>query len=262
MKTLRYILLCCFLTIVLNVLFLACQREPEMDDFSGKLMVELREVFNGEERQMALYVVTLEEYPCANFQIAYTYTHVAGRRMIIFEGIELSEACITAFGPARTFIGLGDMQEGSHDVHMEINRETIITSFEVKEDLLKMSVLGGYSPYLDFYEKVMHRLSAEHVWGYVHAKMPGAETDYSDFFAQLWQAQAEEETLPPGNYGFFRIGEEYFVLFDHIHHYMPENPIVIRFDGDFQVLREIALEFSEEYVIALYSGKGDVFLNQ
>ncbi len=233
-----------------------------MDDFSGKLMVELREVFAGESRQMALFVVTLEEYPCTNFEIEYTYTSVAGRRMILFEGIGLSEACLTAFGPARAFIGLGEMQEGSHDVHMEINRETIITSFDLNEDLLKLSVLGGYSPYLDFYEKEMHRLSADHVWGYVHSKMPGAETDYADFFARLWQVQAEEELLPPGNYGFFRIGEGYFVLFDHINHYMPENPFVIKFDGDFQVLQQIALEFNDEYMVSFYSGKGDVFFNQ
>lgn len=233
-----------------------------MDEFPGSLIVELRESFVENERIPAIYVVTQEEFPCANFYIDYTYSHTEGQRNIRFNRLVLPGNCLTAFGRAKAFIELESMHDGIHNVHLEVNNDKLLTEFHLATDILTVEMPLGKIWSIQFPETMMHRLSDDYVWGYVHAIAPQSHNDYSQFFKQLTEAGAEEKQLEPGNYGFFRVGEDSFVLFVHEMHFHPETPFVLLFDNDFQTLTDIAYSFSDDFVIVLYSAKGDVYHNQ
>ncbi len=243
-------------------LFYACQKETEMDEFPGSLIVELRESFVNNERIPALYVVTQEEFPCANFYIDYTYSHADGQRKIRFNRLVLPGNCLTAFGRAKAFIELESMSEGIHPVYFEVNKNELLTEFHLDEDSLTVDMPLGKIGSILFAENIMYRLPDKYVWGYIHAKAPQSHNDYSQFFQQLLEAGAEEKHLEPGNYGFFRIDEESFVLFVHEMHFHPETPFVLLFDNDFEILTDIAYGLNDDFVIVLYSAKGDVYHNQ
>ncbi len=240
----------------------SCQKDTERDDFSANLMVALREAFVEGERHAGLYVFTLEEYPCSNFEIDYNYTHVGGVRTIVFKGIPTQEECLAVFGPARAFIDLGEMDEGSHTVNLEVKHEILNTHFQVNDQRLIVNVLNGHHPSLGFHEKTMHRLPENYVWGYVHPKVTGEDEHYPVFLQKLLDSGATQKHLQPGNYGFFRVGQEDFYLFDNVDQYTPEQPFVIKFDNDFHLLEDIATNFRDDCVIALYSAKGHVYYNQ
>ncbi len=263
MKRFLYFLRTCVLVATIVLFATSCRKESEKDEFSANLVVELREAFVKGQRHAGLYVATLEEYPCSNFEISYHYTHAGGVRMIVFEGIPKQEECLAEFGPARAFIDMGVMGEGAHAVTLEIGENSLNTRFQVEDEYLMVDVLNkGAATTLEFQEKTMHRLPQNHVWGYVHPKVPGDDTHYPVFLQKLAEAGAKEKHLQPGNYGFFRVAQDGLYLYDHVYQYMPGRPLVMTFEGEFQMLQDIAMNFRDHCVIALYSAKGHVFHNQ
>ncbi len=239
----------------------ACQKE-EVDGFQGVVTLELREEFVGGIRHQQLYALTRDEYPCANFFIDYDYTHIAGHRRILFKGLELPGACITAFAPAKALIDLRSMDPGSHEVDLEINEDLLMTRFQMQDELLEVQVIDGHSDHLSLLESTMHRLGPDHHWGYIQDLSVGSENAYEAFFADLWGSGAVELFPEEGNYGFFRVCQESFALFVHQGHFYPQKPFVFSFDGDFDVLADIAKVFREQYVIVLFNGEGKSYHNQ
>lgn len=84
----------------------------------------------------------------------------------------------------------------------------------------------------------------------------------TDFFQDLWGIGAKEESLEPGNYGFFRVTEDDWYIFEHMQQYRPQNPFVFQFDEAFDQLCTLADEYSEHYVIVLYDTQGHYHHNQ
>ncbi len=241
----------------------SCRKDSPEDDFPGKMVLEPREFFSGKDRHVALYAVTTEEYPCSNFLIGYNCTTTNGSTIIEFKGVQLADDCITIMGPAKAFIDLGHITEASGKVVFEISQETVRSVFQTTADYLKIIITEGTSTRLAFSETMMHRLPANYVWGYAHAKTAVNDGAYDIFLNKLQQSGAEKRSLAPGNYGFIRVTEdENIIIFDRKDKIEAEYSFVFFYDNDFQLLQSIAENFRDEFVITLYSAKGDHFHNQ
>ncbi len=240
----------------------ACQKDDEIHDLSGMMLLELREHLVNGERQMALYAETREEYPCLNFYLEYSYTKDSDSRHIHFEGVRAPRVCLTAIGRAKAFLSLGEMEEGKHEVQFLINEEFLVSNFLVSEDVLEVKMISDSPEFLEFREKEMHRLGDNHAWGYIHPKSGDQEKEIETFMQELWDMGAIEESLDPANYGFFRITQEAWHFFDHLQEYKPQNPFVFLFDDGFEALTTLADNYSDHFVIVLYDTQGNYYHNQ
>ncbi len=240
----------------------ACQKDGDMHDLSGTVVLELREHAPDGLRKLGLYAETREEYPCLNFEIEVDYTHTSDSRHIHFLGVKAPRICLTAIGPARTFIDLGEMDEGAHELQFMLNEEYSVVNLVVTEDHVEVKMISAHPEFLEFKEHEMHRLADNHAWGYIHAKSAEPDKEVEAFFQELWELGAVEETLDPGNYGYFRVTEEAWYYFDHLHQYQPQNPFVVQFDDDFSQLIDLADEYSDHFVIVLYDTQGSYHHNQ
>lgn len=241
----------------------SCSKDLPADDFPGKIVLEPREFFSGKDRHIALYAVTTEEYPCSNFLIGYNRSTTNGGTVIEFKGVQLADDCITIMGPAKAFIDLGLITEASGKMVFEISQEMVRSVFQTTAEYLKIIITEGGSTRLAFSETMMHRLPENYVWGYAHAKTAVGDDAYTVFLNKLHQSGAEKISLEPGNYGFIRVTEDKnMIIFDRKGQIESEHSFVFAYDDDFQILQSIAENFRDEFVIILYSAKGDHFHNQ
>lgn len=250
------------MSFLLALSFAACQKEEEMHDLSGVVVLELREHAPDGERKLGLYAETKDEYPCLNFLIDYELSHSSDVRHLHFPGVKAPTVCLTALGPAKALIDLGGMDDGLHHLQFLLNEEYSEVKLQVSDTLVEVNIVSIHPGSLEFREKVMFRIDDNHAWGYIHAKSTKPDKEMAAFFQDLWDIGAKEKNLDPGNYGFFRITDDNWYFFDHMQQYRPQNPFVFQFDEDFDLLRTLADDYSEHYVIVLYDTQGQYHHNQ
>lgn len=240
-----------------------CHEKETLVAFPVPLEIEIRELYHQKERQLGIMVKTLQEYECLNYGIEYEYTYNSDHRIIEFKSIFLPSMCITALGPAKSFIYFGVMEEGKHEAHFKINGGELITDFRVSKDKITVIVNEDYgNGLIGFTEKSIIRLSDDYIWGYLVPETSDEDFDYNVFLDHLRKAGAQKEEPGPGNYGFFRITDEEVIIFDHDNSYKPVIPFICTFDGEFESLKQIADMFSNECLIIIYSARGDYYRNQ
>ncbi len=240
----------------------ACQKDDEMYDLDGVVMLELREYATDGERKLGLYAETKDGYPCLNFLIDYELTHVSDGIHLHFLGVKAPTVCLTAIGPAKAFVDFGKMDDGLHQLHFKLNNEHSQGSLLVSETLMELNIASMPPASLVFKEHEMVRLENYHAWGYIHAKSTKPDMEMAAFFEDLWDIGAKKESLEPGNYGFFRITEENWYFFENMQQYRPQNPFVVQFDEEFDQLCDLADDYSEQFVIVLYNTWGHYHHNQ
>ncbi len=240
----------------------ACQKENDLGSFPVDLRLELREQFVGNQRHMALNVTTVDDYPCANYQVDYRFSSGPQKREVVFKGLFLPDECLTAFGPARAYVEMGLMPPGAHELQLRVGQEHMQTVFHVGIDQIRWKGQDGGAGYLHLADTLIHRVSEHHVWGYVSGKFGEGESDYADFFNDLWDLRAQYQPLSPGNYGFFRVTEDRFILFSNEYQIIPDTPVTILYKEDFYKLEEVAAGYSDTHIIELFSGAGHHFHNQ
>ena len=242
--------------------FTGCQDDDESYMFPVSMEIELRELVVDAERQPGVFLSTLRDYECLNYEISYDYTHHGDQRRLVIEGISKPTMCITSIGPATALVPLGAMQTGEHIVEFAIGNDNISTSFDLDQDLLNISVLDGVSDYLKFAETQMHRLPDDYVWGSILPKTGGEQVDFSAFFKDLWSQGAEQQEPQPGNYGFFKVLEDETVFFDGSHEFSPKNPFFCIFPYEFELIQQISIQHADHFIIVLYNTAGASFRNQ
>ncbi len=240
----------------------ACQKDEDMHDLSGPVMLELREYAPEGERKFGLYAETKEEYPCLNFLIDYDLTHTSEGRHLHFLGVKAPTVCLTALGPAKSFVDLGEMDDGLHQLQFMLNEEYSEVNLLVSEEVIEVNMVSAHPGSLMFSEREMYRLDDNYAWGYIHAKSTKPDKEMGVFFQDLWELGATEESLDPGNYGFFRITKDAWYFFEHMQQYQPQNPFVFQFDEQFDQLCTLADDYSAYFVIVLYDVQGHYHHNQ
>jgi len=257
-----------FFIIIMQISFLlalslaACQKDDEMHDLDGVVLLELREHAPDGERKLGLYAETKDGYPCLNFLIDYELTHASDGIHLHFLGVKAPTFCLTALGPAKAFVDFGKLDHGVHQLQFQLNKEHSDGSLLVSETLVELDIAHMQPASLKLKDYEMRRLQDNHAWGYIHAKSTKPDKEMAAFFDDLWEIGAEKESLDPGNYGFFRITKDDWYFFEQKQQYRPQNPFVFQFDEAFDHLCVLADDYSEHFVIVLYDTQGHYHHNQ
>ncbi len=247
---------------IISISIYGCVDKEDLIDFPVAMKIEIREMFQKNERQLGLLISTTQEYECLNYKVEYDYVYNAETRIVEFKGIMLPSMCMTAIGPATAFVNLGHMTDNTHEVQFVIGNDYLITDFLIGNDKINLKKKVDEIGLISFLEKSIYRLSDDYVWGDVIPKTSGHYFDPNVFLDALWDAGAKNRELDPGNYGFFRITDKEMIIFDHEISYNTSVPIVCTYEGKFEALRQIADDFAHEFVIVLYTAQGDYHRNQ
>lgn len=247
---------------VLLLLAAGCRKQTDYDELPLPVAAELHEVFQDNQRSLALSFRTIEEYPCGNFQIIYSYQNEQDQLQIDFKGLHVPGTCATFVGPARGNLILNDLQEGSYPVTLTYNEEQMQALFHVSDEEFVIEKVNSNNNLIVFLDFVVHRVPTNTIWGMVQPLEEEAGQG-EDFLSQMSQAGGQALSLEDGHYGFFRISNQVLLLnpYDET---LPDNAstFVYSWQGEMSDIEPMMADFAEEYHIQIFSAQGHVFDNQ
>ncbi|MEZ4849134.1 MAG: hypothetical protein R3B93_11065 [Bacteroidia bacterium] len=124
-----------FIICFLFVILVACS-EQNILPIEDKIILEMVELKDSTTNVVTLQfnIATEEEYPCYNYPIISSGKWSDGRIRIDIDGVQETNFCLTAFGPARTEIGFGGLQTGEYEVIFKIKRKKVKGTLSITED--------------------------------------------------------------------------------------------------------------------------------
>lgn len=199
------------LTFVLLSL-VACRRD-ETEEPDIIVSVEPEFIFDlyeqrdtlGAAPRFGLWMESMAKYACSGYQIRTT-TKLKGNHLFVqVLEVEKPAVCVGDSSPARQFVPLGDLPEGTYAVTVTLGEAEALVSegvLTVGSDVyeLSMSQTRGF----DLQNRVLKALPAKCLWGYVLAPQE-AQTPPANQFVTDLKTLTDEPVLAPGFYGYFTV---------------------------------------------------------
>lgn len=207
-----------WITGLVLVLLVSC-RAPQDDD--PEIIVTLDPEFTVDlfEQRAAsdgkptfgLWVESMEEFECSNYQIEATVEVDAGMIDIQLQEIRPPDTCMGAPGPARGFLPIGQLADGTYPFRFALNQIIQNEGFLLVQN-------GHYELNLpnqqgiDFQNRVLEALPDGYVWGYANTPSE-SDLPVADQFIQNLKGLTQDLDLPTGFYSYFTVagtGQFYF----------------------------------------------------
>ncbi len=111
-------------TILLLLLLLcSCRKDAPVDQIGSDIKIRMLETVDSTKRKLQFYCSTEKEYSCSNYGISKTFSKSSDNFDIDFNGIIISNVCLTSFGPATTTIDLGTLSNGTYNLDIKCREE-------------------------------------------------------------------------------------------------------------------------------------------
>lgn len=196
------------------VLFAACKREKAdkiglADTEPVPAGINIKPVppvtMYNQDEPFSILCETEKQYGCANYAINYTKRQEGNIINITFNHIEKPAICLTAIGPAKATIPIGDIAPGSYELRFAISDmlascQLIVTpgSYELKANTTGLVNIALH--------KVM-RIPAHTLWGEMWDHTgDDIQPIYQKVDSGLRATGATPVQLPAGNYWHFTVG--------------------------------------------------------
>jgi len=195
------------------LLFLVACRRDEVEDpdiivsVEPEFIVDLyeqRDTLGGPPR-FGLWMESMAEYACPGYQIR-TQSRLEGSHLFVqVLEVEKPPVCVGDSSPARQFVPLGNLLEGTYTITVTLGEAGALVSegvLMVRSDMyeLSMSETRGF----DLQNRVLNVLPAKCLWGYVltpqEIQVPPAYQYINDL-----KTLTDESVLAPGFYGYFTV---------------------------------------------------------
>lgn len=248
--------------LVVVLLASGCRKQTDYDELPVPVAAELHEVFHDQQRHLAISFRTIEDYPCGNFQIIYSYQNEAGNLEVDFKGLHVPRICSTIVGPARGELILDDLDRGAYPVNFSYNQQQMQALIHVSQEAYLVETVNSNRDLIIFLDEAIQRVPSNYIWGSLKP-LEGAPDQGESFFQQMAAAGAQAPQLEDAHYGFFRISEGGLWL-NPYDESLSENrqTFVYAWPLDLSALEEMIADFSGVYDIQVFSAQGPVFTNQ
>lgn len=250
------------LLVILFLIFISgCRKTSAYEELPTPLVAEIREVFSQQQRQYCLTMRTMEEYPCNNFQIIFSTAAISGGMEVTLEGLYIPPTCITVIAPARGQFFLENLTN-EFKLDFRYEKRVLNTVFNLQESKLDIAIDQDYG-FLHFGDTEFFRVSDDYIWGYL--RRLNEESDVREsFHDKMLAAGAVIPRLEDGHYGFFRIisGNLQLDPYDPGQEQSPGNSFVMVWEDQFEEIEQMAMDYSDDLEIVIYSARGHQFSNQ
>lgn len=195
-----------FVLLALAGCYAPLDEEPEIivtlkPEFTVDLF-EQRDAIDGTP-VFGLWVESMKQFACGNYQIEAAVQVNSGAISIEFQEIRTPDTCLGAPGPAKGFLPVGPLANGTYLFRLTLNSVIKNEGTLVVQNghyALELPVQKG----IDFQNRVLESIPGDYVWGYANAP---AEQDLpvADQFVQQLKTLSLEPVLAPGFYGYFSV---------------------------------------------------------
>lgn len=248
-------------TTVFLLLLCGCKKDTLVDKIDSDIKIKMWETVDSTSRTLQFYCSTEKEYGCSNFGISKTFNKSSHNIDIDFNGILLSDFCLTSIGPATTTIDLGTLSNGIYNLNIKVERKKsegklIVTSnyYEITLDKQKQ---------LQIINSPLYRIPTNTIWGTVGYHSSSTTTLVQTFIDSLQLLGATVETYQPGDYGYFEINSGGQIKPPANHGYYFVRPFIYNYSGNTSLLKKLVKNYGANYNdslnIILYTTKGEIF---
>ena len=227
------------------------------DEFNINLMEKL-----GPERRLALKVESIDEKSCLNVSVNYSYTFFVESKLhrIALKGIEQPEECDEGKAFAQSYIGLGNLEQGSYRLNIflldEIKNDGILLVEDDHYEILMETAKGIRIPFTH-----LDRIPDETIWGYLSFKDESLNVVVEDFLKDL-DTVADPFNFDSGQYGYFQIDEDQKLRMAFEAKWQNHKTFLHKFSGETERLENLIDTFCEQFgetlEIKLWTSNGDI----
>ncbi|TNE54284.1 MAG: hypothetical protein EP344_14380 [Bacteroidetes bacterium] len=150
-----------------------------------------------------LWMESKAEYACSNVQIE-AITQVTGKTIEVqMLEIRQPDSCQSGPGPARGFLPIGALANGTYTFRLSLNPVIINTgTLYVQDGRYELSLSRQQG--VDFQNRVLETLQEGYLWGY--ALTPDEQQQpTADLLVQQLKGVSQDANLPAGFYGYFTV---------------------------------------------------------
>ena len=247
--------------------FIACNKQKVHVDnnaFDSNIKIELREVIDTTGRKLNLICHTEKIYSCINYAILVDENFESNPWSVTFTGVEESEACLTALGPASVVVQLPTLGNGTYSIGLNNaglsnNGELIITNDELK---LNVSQPKGIS----IVPSSTMRIPQNTWWGTIGYHTATTAPKVNEFLQKAADLGAQFNKQTPGHYFYYQIDNNGDVMADAANSgYYFMKAFVFQYTGDdaafAAALKQLAKTYFDDMYINIQNDKGGHIYN-
>lgn len=243
-----------FLIFILCLFTVACDLANNSEPITAlesKIIITPIEVLGESSRSLSLISKTEKIYPCMNFPILTDKSINQNGIFITFLGVEETDFCLTALGPATAVLDLGIVKTGpmSLELNTTLHRnpgQLTITDTEINMDFQQQNGI-------EIVRNVTKRVPENTYWGNIGYHTESSITQVEEFLQKLEIEGALFEKKIPGDYHYFEIDEDGEIVVNRENSgYWFVEGFIFRYAGEEDVFKENVLSLSREYFPDLY----------
>ncbi len=246
--------------ITLFVLFNSCSDstspKDDVEQIDSKILINLREELSPQGRNLMLDCQTEKIYPCFNFGIMNNVVQKSNLFKIKFLGIFVPEICLTALGPARCYINLGQLNDGNYSLSLEVNGQVISAQLTVSKNVYKINY--QQNPHFAFKNPELYRVPDNLIWGWIDYYDDSLSVVADSFLDSLQILGAQTVQLEKGDYGFFKVDSLNNLIFSGF----PKRTFAYKYEDTLEEIQELIFRYYFPSIqISLSDWRGAVIYN-
>jgi hypothetical protein len=236
----------------------SCSKDEQAHGSFSHLSLEYYERFTAEGRKMVFNLETLEQFPCSNFLIKTTVEETLDQLNISTYGLDVSNVCITAYGPATQTLFLEDPHHYSKKINLRVMDKQHEFHFTVNDHIIQVEKHSLFENHLVFTRNTLLRVPENFLWGYILINDKYDEDAFQDLLNGLNELGIQWETPEDGDYYHFNV-EDGILKFKRL----TENVVGLGFyfHLPFQQLVNFINEGHYQLSIRLYDTYGSSYIN-
>jgi len=248
-------------TTILLLLLCSCRKDAPVDQIGSDIKIKMLETVDSTKRTLQFYCSTEKEYSCSNYGISKTFSKSSDNIDIDFNGIIISNLCLTSIGPATTTIDLGTLSNGTYNLDIKVERKKSSGQLIVTSDHYTITL--DKQKQLQIINSPLQRIPTNTIWGTVGYHTSSTATLVQTFIDTLQILGATAQTYQSGDYGYFQINSSGQISPPQNHGYYFIRPFIFNYAGNTSTLKTLVKNYGTNYGnslnIRLYTTKGEIF---
>ncbi len=245
----------------------SCKKD---DDSNVKINIEeefdvqlFEELLPG-QNNLRVHVATKENLACSNVILGHSINSIGGNITVSIDSLELNGACDNIEAIAQTIAELGEIEEGTYDLEINLALNSITNQGEmiVSEEGYRVEMNTTHG--LTMLENNLYGIPDDYFWGYIELLDNSASNLPAQFLGTL-ETYTKDSELREGYYGHFDIKENRVTLNGAATNIdIPGGaiPFLYRLNVDKTELKSFILNFQTDQEniakVVMYMGDGEV----
>jgi len=210
-------------------------------------------------RSIRLDGATEQIYGCVNYRLLVRELHLPRASRLEIDGVSVPSICLTALGPAKASIPLGDLPAGIHSLRIAARGTEVEGTLVTSPD--SIVIVGGEGPWTKFPTRVLHRVPPGTIWGMIGWGPEDRSSEAQAFLTALEASGAQPLVLAPGEYDYFSVAADGTVLAPPNRGYYFSRAFAYRMPGDRGAVPGLIVASDEHMWVSTFGDRGESWLS-